>query len=393
MIEKYIQYDVIQQQRSLDEEEIEPGGYLTKFWVNHPKLGRSLVKLDEDTAPGWSEKVVYELAKLLNLPAARYELGIYNSQRNISISPDFKDRKLTYINGDTLIRESITEYRYDVDNSLQALIQNEVKPPKNYQPPEGIQSGADLFVGYLMLDALVNNNDRHGGNWEIGIDNRANKTLAPVYDNGASFGVDFGSLVYDNKTPKEYSETIVSMFGVNLEEAFNRAAAIRPEAAAIWRSQLEKVDRFEIQDLFNRVPTGLISQKALEFAFGLIDQNQQKLLDRSNPVLPSPSKLRQQYLNYKDSLNLPQRQDAGYFGEILQQEREDIAIAKTILDEFDDISELANDKMQAVLSQSDRILKLGESNNLVQIKQYQRRVVNEAKTINSDRSWDRDRER
>lgn len=111
----------------------ESGGYLTKFWVDHPQLGRSLVKLDEDTAPGWSEKIVYELTKLLKLPAARYELGRYQNQRNISLSPDFKDPSLTYINGDTLIRSSVDDYRYNVTNSFKALELNQVKLPKNYQ--------------------------------------------------------------------------------------------------------------------------------------------------------------------------------------------------------------------------------------------------------------------
>ena len=280
MIEKYTQFSVFKNQRNLDEEEIEPGGYLTKFWVDYPQLGRSLVKLDEETAPGWSEKVVYELAKLLNLPTARYELGIYDDQRNITLSPDFKDPKLTYINGDTLIRSSFEQYQYNVENSLQALETNQVKLPAGYQPPTGIEDGSDLFVGYLMLDTLVANNDRHGGNWEIGIDNRGDKTRAPIYDNGASFGVDFGSLVYDNKTPKEYTDTIVSMFGVPLDEAFKQATAIRPNAARVWRSQLAKVDCLEIQNLFNRVPQQLISTKAKTFAFKLIDLNQQKLLGK-----------------------------------------------------------------------------------------------------------------
>ena len=36
----------------------ENNGYLTKFWIEHPTLGNSLVKLDEEgAAQAWTEKV------------------------------------------------------------------------------------------------------------------------------------------------------------------------------------------------------------------------------------------------------------------------------------------------------------------------------------------------
>lgn len=372
---------------------IEPGGYLTKFWVDHPQLGRSLVKLDEETAPGWSEKVVFELARLLNLPTARYELGVYDNQRNITLSQDFKDPKLTYINGDTLIRSSFEQYQYNVENSLQALETNQVKLPAGYQPPTGIEDGSDLFVGYLMLDTLVANNDRHGGNWEIGIDNRGDKTLAPIYDNGASFGVDFGSLVYDNKTPKEYTDTIVSMFGVPLDEAFKQATAIRPNAARVWRSQLAKVDCLEIQNLFNRVPQQLISTKAKTFAFKLIDLNQQKLLGKNTSVLPTESQLRQKYLKYKTNLTTAKQSSPGYFGKLLQQEQEDIAIVRQIIAEYDGDNTLAADKIEAILSQSDRVLMTIGSNNPAQILQYKSSIKQQARIPKQNPSKSQDRER
>ncbi len=375
---KFTVYEVDSSFKELTQNRKETGGYLTKFWINHPKLGRSLVKLDEETAPGWSERVVYELAKALSLPTAQYELGIYDNQRNAIVSPDFKDPKLTYINGDTLIRNSVEQYQYNITNSFQALELNEVGLPKDYQPPEGIKDGADLFVGYLILDTLISNNDRHGGNWEIAIDNRGTKTLAPVYDNGASFGVDFGSLVYDNKTPQEYSETIVSMFGLNLTEAFHQATAIKPKAAAIWLSQLEKIDQFELQNLFNQIPQNLISIKAKKFALNLTEQNQRKLLGRDRPIFPAPEELRRKYLAYKAEIALESRSNLGYFGTILQQEKEDIAIVREIISEFDSDQELAADKVNAVLSQSDRILKLKDLNQLSEIEIYEQTVIQKA---------------
>jgi hypothetical protein len=64
-------------------------GVLNKSWYEHPELGLCLFKAA--TSPrmpipnvrnDWSEKVVYEISKLLDLPAARYEFALaWNEER------------------------------------------------------------------------------------------------------------------------------------------------------------------------------------------------------------------------------------------------------------------------------------------------------------------------
>lgn len=173
---------------------VEGTGYLRKFWIEHPQLGQSLIKLEEDTAPAWSEKISYEIGTSLNLPAASYELGElagwsnYADQTKVIVSPNFKRVDTRYIQGAELLAfQTNPDNSYTVAGVLETLSQNDVQLPYGYQAPDGINNGADLFVGYLLLDSLVANNDRHSGNWEIGNDSRGVKTLAPVYDNGASF--------------------------------------------------------------------------------------------------------------------------------------------------------------------------------------------------------------
>lgn len=278
MTEKYPIFNVSLEDRRIEEDEIEPGGYLTKFWVNHKSLGRSLVKLEELTAPAWSEKIVFEIAKMLSLPAARYELGVMGDrQQNIVISPDYKDSQLNYITGDRLIKSSVARYQYNVSNSIKALEDNKVGLPAGYTAPQGIRNGTDLFVGYLMLDALVTNDDRHGGNWEVGIDSLGTKTLAPLFDNGASFGCDYGSSVYDRLSASEYSQTIISMLGVTPTEAWEQARLINPQAAAIWLDQLNKIEQDEFTNVFERIPETRIDFKAKQFASALLDYNRQQL--------------------------------------------------------------------------------------------------------------------
>ena len=48
--------------------------------------------------------------------------------------------------------------------------------------------GFDMFVGYLMLDALIGNTDRHHENWGIMTGRGRPQVLAPTYDHASSLG-------------------------------------------------------------------------------------------------------------------------------------------------------------------------------------------------------------
>ena len=289
------------------EESIDPvenTGYLRKFWIEHPQLGRSLIKLEEDTAPAWSEKVSYEIAKRLKLPAASYEMGELVGWSNhadntkVVISPDFKRADTRYIQGEELlIFQTNYDDGYSVASVLSALLQNDVQLPVGYQAPKGISDGADLFVGYLLLDSLTANNDRHSGNWEIGNNSRGIKTLAPVYDNGASFATTFGSIVYGNYTVEQYMNRDLSMFGEFQTETFKQASEICPEAARVWLSQLAQIQQQEFSRILAQIPTERIKPEAKTFAIELLNYNRRQLLS-----------LRAQFnLSSQDLTNLYQR--------------------------------------------------------------------------------------
>ena len=52
---------------------------------------------------------------------------------------------------------------------------------------EGVASASDLFAGYLMLDALIGNTDRHHENWAI-IQAGRQYCLAPTFDHASCLG-------------------------------------------------------------------------------------------------------------------------------------------------------------------------------------------------------------
>lgn len=65
---------------------------------------------------------------------------------------------------------------------------SEVKLPINWiAPDDAIENAADVFMGYLLLDTLVSNQDRHHENW--GLVTLSNKLhLAPTFDHASSLG-------------------------------------------------------------------------------------------------------------------------------------------------------------------------------------------------------------
>ncbi|MDC5601201.1 hypothetical protein NRA70_18500, partial [Acinetobacter baumannii] len=105
-IEFYKVHDI-----SLEEEDsYEQLGTKSKFWYFERDTNESILFKSTKTKEGarlgedWSEKVACELAELIDLPHAHYELAIYNSERGV-ISPNFingKDQQL--LAGNLLLR-------------------------------------------------------------------------------------------------------------------------------------------------------------------------------------------------------------------------------------------------------------------------------------------------
>src|SRR5437762_4016700 len=65
--------------------------------------------------------------------------------------------------------------------------------PLGYVGPPQLQRPTDLFVGYLMLDALIGNQDRHHENWGLIIVPEQSTAgfallLAPSFDHASSLG-------------------------------------------------------------------------------------------------------------------------------------------------------------------------------------------------------------
>ncbi len=308
MNEKYQIYNIAPE--LILDEQIEDG-MLRKDWYLHPELGKCLFKesapsqaIISEARTDWTEKVVNEIAELLNLPVARYELanGYFEESAELVhgvVSINCIPENAEILTGEEFMIQSINYDRdnpsqYTIENVLKALDRVNVKPPCNWETPiPAIDTGAKLFVGYMLLDCYVTNSDRHDHNWSVmSVGERLE--LVPSFDHGISLGStdedeDKPNLVLSDYVDR-YSQSCFQEGYKKLSTLtiFNRAAQLYPEAARIWQEKLRSITNAQIDRIFDRLPEGRITPTADRFARQLLAHNREKMLE----IIPERQPLR-----------------------------------------------------------------------------------------------------
>jgi hypothetical protein len=181
-------------------ESIEQLGTKQKFWTTLPELGRCLCKLPrQGTGEDWSEVIAAGIAALMGLPHARYFFGEYHGEPLV-VTPSFaQSLQSTLILGNALLMQvdpiynvGAVRYRqntHTVDRVLNVLNYAEIRTP--HGTPESVGTAPDVFLGYLALDALIGNTDRHHENWGLVVELESDQAvvrLAPTFDHASSLG-------------------------------------------------------------------------------------------------------------------------------------------------------------------------------------------------------------
>lgn len=152
-------------------------GTKPKFWYHDG--GRLLLYKEGRPGSGehWSEKVCAEIAELLTVPHAFYDLARWKGRQGV-VSPTFVPPGSRLILGNELLARLVdakyakTAKRFAAkQHSVRAVMgvlgARWVQPPIGYVMPANFSLARSIFVGYLMLDALVGNQDRHHENWGL----------------------------------------------------------------------------------------------------------------------------------------------------------------------------------------------------------------------------------
>jgi hypothetical protein len=309
VIEHFSIYRLDREMKRTSQLKIEQEGMLQKSWFFHPELGECLFK--KSAPPGkeiigcqtdWSEKVAYELARILGISAARYELAegeidFANTELTRgSISTNYIPLAAKRITGESFLSNYYPDYQaeypasYRVEKVLKALKDRQVGLPTGYRTAVGINSGAELFVGYLMLDTWIGNDDRHDCNFEvIGVEDRLE--LAPTFDHGKGFGATLNENTRSKISVQSYHKYLESGFWqddrkISTLAAFEAAVKLMPEAGRIWQKRLAKISSEKVTDIFRRIPNERIDSVSTKFAKNLLDYNKQKILDINIKMSP-----------------------------------------------------------------------------------------------------------
>lgn len=282
-------------------------GTKAKFWIHNEANGqRALVKFARPgTGEHWSEKLAAEVAALLGVPHSPVEIGDFDGA-HVSLTLGFLRETENLIHGNELLSmldpsysKGQKNYRpraHTVGAVYRALTDHSALAPDELQ---STMSAFGAFIGYLLLDALIGNVDRHHENW--GLIHRPEGeqrlfSLSPSYDHASSLGRELrpgqpealllpsgrasleGYLrrTFSKFFPDDYPE-LGQAKPLSTFEAFGQACALDPDAAHFWRGRLESLSVETLYGLPERVSERVMSPASKEFASLLLRHNYSRL--------------------------------------------------------------------------------------------------------------------
>jgi hypothetical protein len=287
-------------------EATEPLGTKDKFWYEREKYLFKQVR--PGTGEDWSEKVAAELAGSLGLPHADYDLAEWNTEngkvrgvRTLNFCP----RGTALILGNELLAEAdpdyaagtVSKYRvpaHTVERVMSNLRVRVPALPLKWARPSFVHTAVDAFIGYLLLDALVGNTDRHHENWGLIRSAEGTLHLAPTFDHASSLGRNLLDAERAERLRTKDQNRTVEAFAARATSglyrtetdrkplpplsAFFEAAQSGPTASLGWLGALSRISDADTDIIVKNVPPERMSDTAAEFATRLISINQKNLL-------------------------------------------------------------------------------------------------------------------
>lgn len=298
---------------------IEQMGTKYKFWFSFERNGVEDYIFKQGrpgTGEDWAEKIACELAAAIELPHAHYELATYKEMQGVISRKVNADERSRLVPGNELIEKAYL-------NEGQGLTRSErvrehtigrvmsyfrasteiigTPPPPEFKKTEKIQTALDIFIGYLMLDAWIANQDRHDENWGVIRMPDGNSFLSPTFDHGSSMGRNETdakrSLMLTTKDRNQHITSYIekarsALFpGVGSGgkrplltiEAFSQASKQNTIASFEWRERLASISNDRILSIVNGVPKEFMTDISKEFTFNLLKINKSRIITSSIP--------------------------------------------------------------------------------------------------------------
>lgn len=279
-------------------------GTKRKFWYRDDRGSLLLFKhAREATGEDWAEKIAAELCAVLGLPHASYELAEWQGHRGV-ITPTFNPAEGRLVFGNELLEYAFAGYdtaprhrrqHHTVGRVFALLGSQSIRSPYGWECPRQLTSAAAVFTGYLMLDVLIGNQDRHDENWGILTLDRS-AYLQPTFDHASSLGRNETTVARKdrletrdtNRSMERYIARATSaLYGPGLVtrplstiDAFLAAGKHDPVASTYWLDQLRLVTNQDLMSIVSRVSLERMDETAKIFALRMLELNKQRLLDQ-----------------------------------------------------------------------------------------------------------------
>lgn len=153
----------------------------------------------------------------------------------------------------------------------------------NVAPPPGVEgiTAFGVFAGYLMLDALVGNTDRHPGNWALlESDEEGARYLAATYDHGSALGAGLTEENRRSRKPEIFAaKGRANPFAPGKILLVDLAReAVRRTHATVWLPRVAALDSAIVRATLEAPPHRL-SDLAARFMESVVLENRRRLCD------------------------------------------------------------------------------------------------------------------
>lgn len=279
-------------------EAVEWMGTKDKFWVSLPnddeKWLFKYARVNDGTPTGehWAEKIGAEVADLMGLPHSLVELARFNGRPG-SLSRRFAELSLpgtALAHGNVLLAAWVWNYdprkRFgQKDHTLTNILR---VVDKMFIDPDDRDLALQHLMGYLVLDGLILNTDRHHENWALirytsSTGTEQGHRMAPTFDHASSLGRNvtpkqlqaWGTrhadvARYARNAPGAIYATNTDTHGLNPIELVRLALRVKSEAMRPWLHRLHNLDPEALAAIVHKVPPGSMGPAQQAFTSALL---------------------------------------------------------------------------------------------------------------------------
>jgi hypothetical protein len=281
------------QQATKDNSATEQQGTKEKFWYGENR--DKLCKFGKVHGENWAELIACSLATSLEIPRAKYIPAEFQVPGGDSIkcvvSQSFINRREgeRLINANELLAKNVESYDQSITYKQRKYTFLSAVGLFKVIKCEGLYGYTPVqqFIGYLLFDVFIGNQDRHHENWGF-VSSSSPLYLAPSFDHGSSLACrisDETRLKRMLSTDKGYqinsfiTSAKSAMYGntgklLKLHELAKVCKYHYPKETGFWIEKIVYLQKSKIETIINTCPPKWMTNTEKKFTLSLLLANQ-----------------------------------------------------------------------------------------------------------------------